>query len=422
MSTPTYEKIQHIELTSAAASIPFTSIPATYTDLKIVLSVRAAGNTIGISPKFNGSTANFSGRFLEGTGSGTSSYTASNIIAYTNSSSFTASTFGNTEIYIPNYASSNAKSISIDSVTENNATTSYQLLGAVLWNNTAAISSIEFVTDNASNFAAGSSATLYGIKSIPSAPKATGGIISYVNGYWVHTFTSSGTFTPSTSLSCDVLVVAGGGGGGVGGGGAGGYRYLTGQTLSTAQTVTIGGGGAFFTNGSNSSIGSISSTGGGRGGTGDSGSRVGGSGGSGGGAGWQSGAAGGTGNAGSYSPSEGNNGGNWNNQGFPAASGGGGGAGAAGSNGTSGGIGGAGGAGTASSITGTSITRAGGGGGAGQTTGGNTSGGAGGGGLGQNGSGAAPTTGEANTGGGGGGGWNNQGVAGGSGIVVVRYQ
>jgi hypothetical protein len=155
--------IQHQELASAQASIEFTSIPQTFTDLCLVLSLRAAGSTIGITPKFNGSTANFSARFLEGSGSGASSYTATNILCYTNSSSYTASTFGNTSIYIPNYTASTAKSLSVDSVTENNATTSYQLLGALLWNNTAALTSIEFYPDNASNLAQYSSATLYGV-------------------------------------------------------------------------------------------------------------------------------------------------------------------------------------------------------------------------------------------------------------------
>ena len=62
-------------------------------------------------------------------------------------------------------------------------------------------------------------------------PKATGGTITLVGGFYIHTFTGSGTFTPTAgTLSCDYLVVAGGGAGareyfggtGAGGGGAGG--------------------------------------------------------------------------------------------------------------------------------------------------------------------------------------------------------
>ena len=55
---------------------------------------------------------------------------------------------------------------------------------------------------------------------------ATGGTITTVGCYKVHTFTSSGTFTPSTSSSSiDIMLVAGGAAGGSnlgGGGGAGG--------------------------------------------------------------------------------------------------------------------------------------------------------------------------------------------------------
>jgi len=128
-----------------------------------------------------------------------------------------------------------------------------------------------------------------------------GGIITiYTDSgttYRVHTFLTSGTFTPMDSLSVDCLVVGGGGGGGAGrggGGGAGGMLYRTGLSV-TAQsyTITIGGGGSGAT--SHSSTGSngvdtvafsVTAKGGGNGGsgvTGDSAISIGESGGSGGG-------------------------------------------------------------------------------------------------------------------------------------------
>jgi len=57
---------------------------------------------------------------------------------------------------------------------------------------------------------------------------ATGGTVTQADGYCIHTFTSSGTFTPNTITSVEALVVAGGGGGGSdlgGGGGGGGVIY-----------------------------------------------------------------------------------------------------------------------------------------------------------------------------------------------------
>jgi hypothetical protein len=242
--------------------------------------------------------------------------------------------------------------------------------------------------------------------------------------------------------SIDFLVIAGGGGSGkgnntapqfsTGGGGAGGYRTSTqSASIGTVITVTVGDGGAENTQGSSSSISgsgltTITSAGGGKGAEGSD-SVVAGSGGSGGGGGgrfFSSGA--GSGNTPSTSPSQGNNGGTGTGDG-DTAGGGGGGAGAVGGNGNwfSGPnleYGGDGGNGTASSITGSSVTRAGGGGGgAGYSGGTGTGGGAGGTGGGGAGSvSGAGTAGTANTGGGGGGskGLNN-GSSGGKGVVIL---
>ena len=155
--------IQHIELGSNQSSITFSSIPATFTDLVIKLSARATSDAFEV--QFNGSNANFTGRLLEGTGSGTASFSRTdNFVGYINISSSTANTFGNAEIYVPNYRSSNAKSFSVDAVTENNGTFALQTIHAGLWNQTAAITSVT-IECLASGFSilAGSSATLYGI-------------------------------------------------------------------------------------------------------------------------------------------------------------------------------------------------------------------------------------------------------------------
>jgi hypothetical protein len=452
------ELIQTVTVGSGgAASISFSSIPATYDDLQVVMSMRssAGGSVDFMKMEFNNDTTsgNYSARTLYGSGASASSFVISpgNFTADFNASGSTANTFSSFSCYIPNYRSNTAKSRSVDHVSENNATTAYQMLVAGLWSGTAAITSIQFGLGGA-NFVEGSSASLYGIRKFNTSaqPKATGGAISFdaVNNKWVHVFTASGTFTPNTNLTnVEYLVVAGGGGGGVsaggsGGGGAGGYRSsVVGEssgggasaestlslTSGVAQTVTVGAGAARLTgisqrgsNGSNSVFGSITALGGGGGGAYENISNAAGlSGGSGGGSAGKNGLiAGGAGTSG-----QGFAGGSGNTDEATFRSmGGGGGAGAVGVNGPNSNTGGNGGAGVSSSITGSSVTR-GGGGGAGATSGG--VGGSGGGGAGGNTTSGTSVDGAGNTGGGGGGNsrvdGSSAGGAGGSGIVIVRY-
>jgi len=264
---------------------------------------------------------------------------------------------------------------------------------------------------------------------------ATGGTVTNVGSYRIHTFTSSGTFEVTEGGDVEYLVVAGGASGGTaygGGGGAGGMRTGTGFSVTPGQTytVTIGAGGAarsaspaYFTgeNGSNSSFSSIVSIGGGGGGAFPSFSAV--SGGSGGGGASGPGAAG--------TPGQGTSGGAgaWD----PTYSGGvGGGAGGGGSNYIPSSTG-AGGIGLSSTISGASAFYAGGGGGGvwtGTGPAGGGPGGLGGGGRGGHvpGVGNAGVSATVNTGGGGGGGGgsgqgnqNSGSGAGGSGIVIIRY-
>jgi len=236
------------------------------------------------------------------------------------------------------------------------------------------------------------------------------------------------------SFTTDYLVIAGGAGGGGGtsfyhggGGGAGGYRNSfnnetsgggsgseSSLTLftSTNYLVTVGSGGSYRTDGSNSIFSTITSIGGGQGGSESGTSRDGFNGGSGGGACYS-----GSGGVAVTSPvTHGHNGGGAT-AGSPYAAGGGGGAGSAGVAGTSS-SGGNGGSGLASAITGSSVIRAGGGGG----TGTSVSHGSGGSGGGGNGGGTAGN-GTANTGSGGGGTDRSAGNpgSGGSGIVIIRY-
>ena len=149
-----------------AASIDFTSIAGTYTDLLLVISGRTDKATVVYDDcyiKFNTSSANFTHRRLEGNGSTASSgNAASGLIGESAASGATSNTFANIAVYIPNYVGSTNKSYSADSVQESNQTASYQDIIAGLWSQTAAITSIS-IYNGVGNFVQYSTASLYGI-------------------------------------------------------------------------------------------------------------------------------------------------------------------------------------------------------------------------------------------------------------------
>ena len=147
------------------ASVTFSSIPATYTDLALKVNARCTSSSIGevIYLSFNSSTTTFSGIYLQGDGAAAASSTLARFGGSMSGANATASVFGNTDIYIPNYTSANYKSYSVDTVTENNAATAYATLIAGLWSTASAITQID-LTPAAGNFAQYSTFYLYGIK------------------------------------------------------------------------------------------------------------------------------------------------------------------------------------------------------------------------------------------------------------------
>ena len=442
-----YVLLERIELNATTSSVTFSNIPQSgYTDLKIVSSYRTNRSQIydQLRLTFNGSsTAVYSFKGITGDGAGTSSESSSSVasikVAPGGGNSATANTFTNDEIYIPNYLSSNNKSLSSEGVGENNATTAYVTMFAGLWANTAAINSVTLTPEGAGTFLQYSTFSLYGLAAVGTtptiAPKAVGGSIYTDNTYWYHVFRTTDVFTPQITLSCDVLTVAGGGGGAensAGGGGAGGLVYTASQMLSPNNYIaTVGAGGASSASdqvnaskGANSTFtgGSLSLTtalggGGGYGRNAGTGTNM--NGGSG------AGQVGGVGNTGTGTAGQGNNGGTGSNSAPNYGGGGGGGAGAVGGNGSStsrgnGGIG----LNTYSSwasatSTGDSGYYAGGGGGGSYQGGTGGNGGTGGGGAGSQTTGTAAIT---NTGGGGGSSGSGYSAGnGGSGIVIIRY-
>jgi hypothetical protein len=168
----TFVKIASVTVgAGGAASMDFTSIPGTYTDLIIKVSARDARAVVASSIvlQINGSTAS-SGSYRRIYGDGSAAFSDSDVSqtvvqsGHSDGNNATASTFGNVEIYIPNYAGSANKLFSSDGVAETNAATTFMSLVAGLWANTAAITQVTIKPATAVNFLQYSTATLYGIK------------------------------------------------------------------------------------------------------------------------------------------------------------------------------------------------------------------------------------------------------------------
>jgi hypothetical protein len=154
---------------SGVSSVTFSNIPQTYTDLIIKASARSVGSykRAIVLCYFNGATTNLTYRRLYGVaafGSPGSDAGSNSTTAYFSGGTTTTNTFGNDEIYIPNYTSSNFKSYNSNGVAEDNTNEAGISITANLWSSTSAITSITVAEEQGNNFAQYSSFTLYGIK------------------------------------------------------------------------------------------------------------------------------------------------------------------------------------------------------------------------------------------------------------------
>lgn len=160
--------------TGGATIINFNNIPATYTDLKLVVSSREIAISDYRQPLFlkvNNVSSGWSDTTIipnlpGGPLSTRNSYGAGSVVmlGYASGVTATANTFSSIEAYFPNYNSSNYKQVISDSVVANAASTNSVSanISACLWSSTAAITSMQITTYT--TFAQNSTFTLYGIK------------------------------------------------------------------------------------------------------------------------------------------------------------------------------------------------------------------------------------------------------------------
>jgi len=159
----TYEAIATSTLTSSAASVTFSSIPSTYTDLVLITNAIAQTNTADQLIRFNSDSAtNYSATILHGSGSAGAS------TRVTNQSGIFINYYGNMPVvfvqntitHIMNYSNATTNKTVLSKAS--NASNNVDAIVA-LWRSTAAITSIT-ILGNGQNYGIGSSFSLYGIK------------------------------------------------------------------------------------------------------------------------------------------------------------------------------------------------------------------------------------------------------------------
>jgi hypothetical protein len=167
----TYESIATTTLTSAATTYTFSSIPATYTDLKLILTLRSTGAYSGNTGLFyfngNNTGSNYNESWLKGTGSAASSSRSFSNPYFSNTldcpaASSTTGQYSLVIIDILGYRGSTIKTVLSQTSNDKNGSGTI-LSGIHVWNSTAAITSISIGMGAGEQLATGTTATLYGI-------------------------------------------------------------------------------------------------------------------------------------------------------------------------------------------------------------------------------------------------------------------
>ena len=161
----TYEPIATQTLGSSSATIDFTSIPATYTDLRVVLTAVASAGTPNVYLRFNSDTAtNYSRTLINGDGANVSSTNSTSVTRIQTPAGTSLSTTIPTLITydVFSYGGSTFKTVLLSFSTDRNGSGNVSSMVA-LWRSASAITSVNLSTPTDA-FGIGTTATLYGIK------------------------------------------------------------------------------------------------------------------------------------------------------------------------------------------------------------------------------------------------------------------
>ena len=148
-----------------AATINFSSIPQPFTDLVVRVSARSAAaaltDTMQVRP--NGLTTNIAGRWVQGNQTTVSSGNGTSMVPAITGNTAAANVFSVTEIHLQRYATTDAKPISVRTMTENASGAVLLQIWAGSWAGASALTSLTLATVT-STFQQYTTATLYGIK------------------------------------------------------------------------------------------------------------------------------------------------------------------------------------------------------------------------------------------------------------------
>lgn len=158
----TYDPIATTTLGSAASSITFSSISSAYTDLRVVMVASITGGSDDLKLQFNSDTGtNYSDTILKGNGtSATSRSNTSGTFAYLDWDGALSTTWSMYTTDVFSYAGSTYKTILSTSSADKNGSGGLDRIVS-LWRSTSAINTIKLFSGT--NFATGTTATLYGI-------------------------------------------------------------------------------------------------------------------------------------------------------------------------------------------------------------------------------------------------------------------
>ena len=166
----TYSPISTTTLGSDQATVTFSSIPGTYTDLVLIISGYSSSDGAVPWLQFNSDTAtNYSQTFMSGNGTTTRSDRNTNLTSlwtsYSPGLSTTSTNISNVIVNIQNYANTTTFKTTLMRLNTASGNFPGTSAGVGLWRKTPEAITTILVGITAGNFKSGSTFTLYGIKS-----------------------------------------------------------------------------------------------------------------------------------------------------------------------------------------------------------------------------------------------------------------